>query len=308
MIHDGIGKAEEFSPRARGMLLGAFVGDALALGAHWVYDTEEIKRNLGRVSGYSDPLTKYHPGKKAGDYTHIGDQMWLLLESLRKTRLRLDAQDFLKRWCQFWMNPKTVSYKDKATKQAIEELLAGKLSMPQSKTHGELAGVVRGMPILASGISLGIGQEEMATALIRQAAYSHRNITGLSCGEYLTALVCQLNKGKALNEAQTKASAKVIPEIKSFVKRAEAPDLNSLSTSAAVQALGQSCDVDDCISSSTLILTRHGHSFEEALIENVMAGGDSATRGIVIGSILGLVHGEEAIPLAWRQGLNRSPL
>ena len=43
------------------------------------------------------------------------------------------------------------------------------------------------------------------------------------------------------------------------------------------------------------------------MIENTMGGGDNAARGMIIGLILGAVHGEDAIPLRWRQGTKALP-
>ena len=68
--------------RIKAAVIGAFVADALSLGVHWVYNTGVIDKKLGRVEHYYDPLTSYHKGKKAGDFTHYGDQMLVLLESV----------------------------------------------------------------------------------------------------------------------------------------------------------------------------------------------------------------------------------
>ena len=67
--------------RIKAAVIGAFVADALSLGVHWVYNTDVIDKKLGRVEHYYDPMTSYHTGKKAGDFTHYGDQMMVLLES-----------------------------------------------------------------------------------------------------------------------------------------------------------------------------------------------------------------------------------
>jgi len=41
------------------------------------------------------------------------------------------------------------------------------------------------------------------------------------------------------------------------------------------------------------------------LPENVMAGGDSAARGLVLGGLLGTRHGAEAWPSDWIKSLER---
>jgi len=41
------------------------LGDALSLGAHWIYDTDEITAKFGDFDGYTDPtLNPYHAMKK----------------------------------------------------------------------------------------------------------------------------------------------------------------------------------------------------------------------------------------------------
>ena len=60
---------ERLRDRAAGALMGAFIGDALALGPHWYYNLDELHANYGDwISGYTDPKSgRYHAGLKAGD-------------------------------------------------------------------------------------------------------------------------------------------------------------------------------------------------------------------------------------------------
>jgi ADP-ribosyl-[dinitrogen reductase] hydrolase len=46
--------------RFRGSLWGMFVGDALAMPAHWYYDVAALKRDFGELRDYRAPTT-YHP-------------------------------------------------------------------------------------------------------------------------------------------------------------------------------------------------------------------------------------------------------
>jgi hypothetical protein len=49
------------------MVLASFIGDALTLGAHWIYDTEKIQKLFGRVDTYVKPLNgSYHAGNTRG--------------------------------------------------------------------------------------------------------------------------------------------------------------------------------------------------------------------------------------------------
>ena len=53
---------------AQAMVLASLAADALALGAHWIYDTDKIAREIGRVERLLPPPPgSYHAGKGRGD-------------------------------------------------------------------------------------------------------------------------------------------------------------------------------------------------------------------------------------------------
>src|SRR5258708_20064245 len=53
--------------RLRGAVWGQFVGDAAALGTHWIYDLDELSSKFPRgVMGFETPMEgHYHFGKKS---------------------------------------------------------------------------------------------------------------------------------------------------------------------------------------------------------------------------------------------------
>jgi len=70
--------------RAAGAIMGAFIGDALALGPHWYYDLAEMRRDYGDwITGYTDPMPgRYHAGLRAGQLSQAGFILRLTLDSL----------------------------------------------------------------------------------------------------------------------------------------------------------------------------------------------------------------------------------
>ncbi len=70
--------------RVAGAVLGALIGDALALGCHWYYDLSEMRRDCGPwISDYLTPLPdRYHGGLQAGDISQTGLLLVMLMESL----------------------------------------------------------------------------------------------------------------------------------------------------------------------------------------------------------------------------------
>lgn len=70
--------------RASGAIMGAFIGDALALGPHWYYSLAELHRDYGDwINGYTDPKPgRYHYGLKAGQLSQEGFILKLMVRSL----------------------------------------------------------------------------------------------------------------------------------------------------------------------------------------------------------------------------------
>jgi ADP-ribosylglycohydrolase len=84
--------------RAAGAVMGALIGDALALGPHWYYDLDEMRRDYGDwITGYTDPKPhRYHAGLKAGQLSQAGLITTMLLRSVVETK-EYDEDDFCRR-------------------------------------------------------------------------------------------------------------------------------------------------------------------------------------------------------------------
>lgn len=55
--------------------------------------------------------------------------------------------------------------------------------------------------------------------------------------------------------------------------------------------------------SVTLILARHGHDPEEAIVRAVNDTKDNDTVGAIVGAAVGALHGRRALPRRWIDGL-----
>ena len=89
---------EDIQNRAAGAIMGAFIGDALALGPHWYYNLDELRRDYGDwIDDYTDPKPgRYHEGLKAGQLSQAGIILDLMLRSLVETN-GYDEDDFCRR-------------------------------------------------------------------------------------------------------------------------------------------------------------------------------------------------------------------
>jgi len=78
-------------------------------------------------------------------------------------------------------------------------------------------------------------------------------------------------------------------------------ECDTLDPSKLAAAFGASCPVASAIPLSVAILNQ-SPNYTDAIRINIEAGGDSAGRGILIGSILGAnegIGGDRGIPLSW---------
>jgi ADP-ribosylglycohydrolase len=96
----------ELLDRAAGAIVGACVGEALAMGVHWQYDLATLQADRGWVSDYTTPLPDtYHAGcLTAGQTTLPGAITHELLASLASRR-GLDQDDFHERFDSLLRSP-----------------------------------------------------------------------------------------------------------------------------------------------------------------------------------------------------------
>ena len=84
--------------RAAGAIMGALIGDAIAVGPHWYYDLDEQRRDYGDwITDYTEPKPhRYHAGLKPGQPSQAGIITTMLLRSV-VDRGHYDEADFCRR-------------------------------------------------------------------------------------------------------------------------------------------------------------------------------------------------------------------
>ena len=128
------------------MVMASFMADSLALGAHWIYDTEKITSNFGRVESLIKPASdSYHPTKGKGGFTHYGDQSFVLLESIAAKK-GFNLSDFSDRWRALFKD--YTGYIDQATSITLSNYAAGKRVINAGSPSDELAGASRMAPLV----------------------------------------------------------------------------------------------------------------------------------------------------------------
>ncbi|WP_054699519.1 ADP-ribosylglycohydrolase family protein, partial [Desulfosarcina cetonica] len=274
-------------------VMGAFVADALSLGVHWVYNTGVIDKKFGRVERYYDPLTSYHKGKKAGDFTHYGDQMRVLLESV-KDNGGFDAKRFAETWRGFFANYQ--GYFDKATQTTLENMAAGKELTASGSDSDDLAGASRLAALLPAYPDR---LADLVAAARTQTAITHNNASVIASADFFARTVDAVLHGQSpltALETTLKTHFADSPIAQPIRMGLESRGQNTRET---IAGFGQMCSVEAGLPGTVHLIASYADDFKTALVENVMAGGDSSARGILTGMILGAAHGMAAIPEAW---------
>ncbi len=284
----------KLSDRIAGAIWGAFVADSLSLGVHWIYNPRHIARKAGRLTGPIAPIKgadKYHPHRTAGQFTHYGDQMLVLLQSVHKAG-RWSRTDFSQRWKKMWDGYD--GYIDKATKATLKEGQSG---------SDDLSGCARMAPLL---LALGNGPEsDFVTAAREQTLLTHGADVQPEASDFFARLLFATVHGQPVDKAIAAARGQAADpaQIDGWIAEAQGR-LQDENPAQVVADLGAHCHIPGAVSATLYLLFKFGHSLEEALVENAMAGGDSAARGLLLGAILGGRDGREAIPDAWIEALD----
>lgn len=283
--------------KATGMLWAAFIADALALGAHWVYNTRVIDKKFGRPERYEVPLTSYHKGKGKGDFTHYGDQTLLLMETL-PAMPRFDLQGWADNWKRFFDT--YPGYFDKASKTTLARLGAGEGPETCGSDSDDLAGAARIAPLI---YAYGDAPDALHTAVRTATALTHNNARVVEAALFISRATTRILAGAAPLAAleDTLSADEYSESLNASLEDGVASKGGD--TRQVIADFGQMCAVEAALPGVFHLVAKYETDLTEALVQNNMAGGDSAARGMLVGTLLGAHGGRDALPQAWVDGL-----
>ncbi len=280
-----------------GAVYGSLVADAFALGGHWVYNVDEIRAAFSKLNEFHNPLTSYHNNKKAGDFTHYGDQSLWLLESLALEH-EFSLSSFSLRWKEYMKEYK--GYVDGASCATLKNLEKGKSPLEAGSSSQDLSVVSRIAPL---ALVYGDNYTDFLSYALLQVKTTHNSFKVILATQFFTELLYLVLQGlsprAAMSEIEVKSEDK---NILNWIKVAFASVEHN--TLEAIHSFGQSCSVNGGCPGTLHLILKYEDDYTEAMKQNVYAGGDSAARGMVAGMILGAYNGVESIPKEWINNLN----
>ncbi len=288
----------DFTDRARGAILGQFIGDAMALGSHWHYNLLERARLYPEgIEGFERPVPgHYHAGREPGDPTHYGDAALLLLASLVEDG-GFDAERFGRRFVAAF-DAGYAGYRDKPTRLTIENAKPH-LDDPdfafqsgaddfQTVTMCRLAPVVvryAGSPVLDAVV-----ERVVRVTQANAEAVAHNQ----AFARILAAVLHGDAPGPAI-EAGCAAQGGPAGDLVR-IRLGDALAMREKNVVDAAGLVGRSCYLPCTFPSILHACLRHPDDFATAVLETVRAGGDNASRAACVGALLGAAVGASGIP------------
>ena len=190
--------------RAQGAILGAFIGDALALGPHWYYDLEQLRKDYGPwISDYTDPQPhRYHAGCKAGQLSQAGYLLRMMVQSLVDCG-EYDEADFCRRLDEDLfpqLDGTPVNGPGGYTSQSIREAWRRRVKqgLPWSQTGGHADTTEAIERTLAIAVRYAADPRQLARAIGANTVLTQTDETVVSLTVAFGAVLGQLVQGEGL--------------------------------------------------------------------------------------------------------------
>lgn len=322
--------------RVHAAALGAYIGDALAMPAHWFYDRRELAATFGTIDRYLPPpehhpgsilwRSRYEPTEPAFDILGPERGCWgrrgvhyhrnlaagentLNLKLLRLALTmtgelgRYDRSMYLGRYRTFMLDPAghRDTYVEECHRGFFENLRRGVTPERCAVEEKHIGGMVSVVPLYAAVRALGADHAEAAAAVASHVSVTH---AGPRVGDGVRTLVTlarELCDGAGLEEAlRAHLKPQDLPYLQGPIERlaAEPPD------AVLGRRYSTACYLEDSLPATFYLALRYADDAEAGLVANTMAGGDNCHRGAVLGALYGISLGAGCFPERWVSGLH----
>jgi len=278
---------------SKNIVLASLVADSFALGAHWIYSPSEIKNASLDWKGLNKPLAKWHEGKEKGDFTHYGDQVVCLYEYSLKEKA-FDIKEYMSKWEEFMQT--YTGYIDGASSDTLKNLKSNDLKNSGSNSH-DFSVVGRIAPLLF----LSSNEKTFLSNVHLFVAATHNNEEVLEAASFFASLLWKTKEGGSIIQCIESISKKYSKRLKDYVKEGLN---NSNNTIEAITEFGSACSTNGAFQSTIYLLNKYENDFENAMVQNVKAGGDSSVRAMIFTMIIIAAKGIDILPKTWISQLN----
>lgn len=277
-----------YDEKYKDLLQATLAADSYCLGAHWVYDADELKSLTIDWEVLNPPHVAWHEGKTKGDFTHYGDQL-LILDQYLKDKNTFDVESYM----SYWRNEMNTfkGYMDGATKDTMANIDQN-LNIPCGSSSGDMSVIGRIVPLLKVSHS----RDEFLQNTVLLAKSTHDNPEVLEAMHFFSTLLLEVLEDNDIQSSILKLKPQYSKEIQNYIEAGLASkDEDTVST---IASFGSACPTKSSFPSTMHILFKYDN-YKEALIQNAKAGGDSSARAMVIAYLLTAQNSIDIVPEAW---------
>ncbi|WP_371170251.1 ADP-ribosylglycohydrolase family protein [Aliiroseovarius sp. 2305UL8-7] len=278
-------------------IFGALVADAAALGLHWIYDEGRIANIVKNQHGFAflepDPanyegVPAYfaHVTRKAGQGSQYGAALVGALEYLAQDGRSADAKGYQTSFIsRFGPGGSFNGYIDRPTRDALTKITAEDTA-PSGGEDNQL-------PALSAVLAAHHLGDELWKPL---QSVTHANPVALAAGTLLVKLLSDLDTGGNVQDALRRSADQAPEPFKGGLRAALQADTSDSVVYGGTT--GRACYLTEGLPLAFHIL-HNASDYTDAVRRNILAGGDSCGRALVIGAVMGAAHGVSDIPLDW---------
>lgn len=315
--------------RRRGMALGSFIADALAMPVHWYYDRMAMFQDYGEVRDFAAPRhphsgsilwrsvykasnargeilhdqarywgqrgVHYHRNLKAGENT-LNLQLALRLARVLQASGDYDPDAYLTDYIRFMTT--RGSHNDTYIEECHRHFFTCYArGFAPSRCGGEdihIGGLAHvGLLVAWFG-----GDEVAARKAVRaHVSLTHTSAELLEAADVLVRVLCSVIDGVTMAEALARHASQWLPP-KAALEWIRQPDSDVVG-----RRFSTACYIRESFPAALYLALKYADDPEAGLIANTNLGGDNCHRGAVLGALLGAASGTGGFPARWRSGL-----
>ncbi|HEY8857769.1 MAG TPA: ADP-ribosylglycohydrolase family protein [Rugosibacter sp.] len=308
-------------------ILGALTADAATLGLHWLYDAERLKtlQQQGSLTFRTPDPENYqgvmgyfaHAGKQVGDLSFYGESCRLMLAHLAKTNGNFERQVFQQEWlAAFGPGGHWIGYADRPTRLTVVRLL----SYAKPKDYPAISGADDDQLPALECVSVIVAsqctehmrsRDELIRTVQQAVAVTHDHPQARDAATVAAIALDEVLAGTPLPQALSRATVAAGDMLQPLLNEALA--LPTLDAPAAAARFGMPCHLHQGLPLLFHIAHR-ASGFREAVEANILAGGDSCGRSLMLGALTAAHDAVRSkkepapvlgIPLAWLSQLSK---
>ena len=306
----------------RGLAMGSFIGDAIAMPAHWYYDRSALRQDYGIIRDYTAPKSphpdsilwrsEYTALNERGDILHDQAQYWgqrgihyhqflpaggntlnlqlakVLLDSLIACG-NYDADDYLTRYIGFMLTPgkHRDTYVEECHRKFFTAYERGTAPEKCAGTDIHIGGLAH------VGVLCAYFRGDFSAtreAVRRHISLTHRSSEVFAAADAMVKMVCDLLAGMPLREAILAHGSDWFSQRKAL-QWSKDPDEVVIG-----RRVSPACYIADAFPASLYLAWKYADDFEGGITANANVGGDNCHRGAVLGALIGAAVGLSKIP------------